>query len=570
MSLERPASVIKLFNVPWTKGDNNLLKFSSVNQQTSKMNSYINNQDDKFIGEHYNIIRDGVIQIDANVYAVNKYNYMQFTNPDISSTREFWYAFIDRVEWLSYNSCNVYYSLDAWQNYQFDIEFKKCFVERSHVANDTIGKWLAPEPISVTPQYEKKISIDTGTSFDSLDWTPQWVLHSTSKPVTNNGKVEYEYKGTGSGGTLTAEYGFFVDSTSDIQSIVESYGRKSMEDVLSQFGSATTTMWENITNWISDLTDPDANYTHEWQAVQGAVSLAEVQDHRNELIGLYAIPKWLKGSSSTPSNHVKSQAVTLALDTTKMACGYEPRNQKMLTSMCKGYSIYTENGFKIALKPELFTSSKPSVTLYANQMGTDGFILKVGNYANPSNSCHRLNYACQSRLGYDANTGLDKTLNQLSTAIGAVGTVANIAGSASAGNYLGVAQGVGSAIQNATNMIDAIGQRGVNTGSSGNLLSITGTRPIPQIVDISPNREECEYIDSYLDVYGYAINEVQSINITSRPSWNYIKVTKLNATIKAPDQYAQVIMNAFQSGCHIWHTEISDVGNFGLNNRLPS
>lgn len=564
MSYTRPESTIVLFNVNWTKGDNNFLKFNSVEDQTSQFNTYINNESSKFSGTKYNIIRDGVIQIDANLYAVNKFNYMRFSNPDITdSTRTYWYAYIDRVEWLSYNSCNVYYTLDAWQNYQFDITFKKCFVERSHVADDTIGSWLAPEPISVTPQYEKKISIDTGTSFDSLDWTPQWVLHSTSKKVND----DYEYKGTGSGGTLTAEYGFFVDSTTDIQNIIKDYGRKSASEIASDVGqSSGNTTWKD---WINAIFAGTAG-TDAINSLIATTSVADLQDHRNELIGLYAIPKWLKGSSSTPSNNVQSKSVTLSLDTTKMACGYEPRNQKMLTSMCKGYSIYTENGFKIALKPELFTSAKPSVTLYASQMGTDGFLLKVGNYANPSNSCHRLNYSCQSRLGYDANTGLDKTLNQLSTAIGAIGTVANVAGSASAGNYLGVAQGVGSAIQNATNMIDAIGQRGVNTGSSGNLLSITDTRPVPQIVDISPNRAECEFIDSYLDVYGYAINEVQTINITSRPSWNYIKVSKLNAKIKAPDEYAQVIMNAFQSGCHIWHTSIDNVGNFGLNNRLPS
>ena len=127
--------------------------------------------------------------------------------------------------------------------------------------------------------------------------------------------------------------------------------------------------------------------------------------------------------------------------------------------------------------------------------------------------------------------------------------------------------GVSGAISGATNMIDAIGQRGINSGSSGNIMSITGGRATPKMVDISPNWAECEYIDDYLDVYGYAIQEVKSVNITSRPSWNYIKVAKLNATINAPDEYAQVIMNAFQSGCHIWHTSISNVGNFGLTNR---
>jgi len=579
MSLENPKSEIRLFNVPWQPNDLNFLKFSSTSAQTSAFNSYFNglDADDKYSGTDFDIITNGVIRLPVNQYKAMKFNYLMFHNTDLNSVRTWWYAFITRVEWSAYNTCNVYYTLDAWQNYQFNITFKKCFIERSHVpvsasgdwAGDVAGNYLAPEPVSVSPQVEREISDFTSTggdSSESLDWTPTWVLHSTSKYDGN----DYVYSGDGSGETLSAEYGRFVSSTSQIQDIIKNYGRKSPDQIAREVGSASGNQtWKDWVNAIfSGTAGQDA-----LEAVKSTTSIADLQDHRNELIGLYAIPTWVKGNSSTwASNDIVHKQINLTLDQNTLAVqkngtSYTPRNKKMLTSMCKGYSLYTRNGFKIALKPELFTTSSPTVGLYANQMGTDGFLIHIGDYRNSSDSWHRLNYSCQSRIGYDANTGLDKTLNQLSVAIGGIGTVANMVSDVSTSNWMGVLSDAGSVVGNARNMIDAIGQRGVNTGSSGNLISITGNRPVPRLVDVSPNWAECEYIDDYLDVYGYAIDEIKSVNITSRPSWNYMKVAKLNAKIDAPDEYASVIKNAFESGVHIWHTSISNVGNFGLSNR---
>ena len=579
-SIKEPDSKLRLFNVPWQPNDYNFLKFSSVSAQTSAFNTYFNNQTKKYGKGEYNIIKDGVIKVDTNMYNINKYNYMMFKNTDIDSYREWWYAFIDKIEWLSYNSCAIYYHLDAWQNFQFDITFKRCYIERAHVPKssasgdwqpDVAGNYLAPEPISVTPQVEDEISdFSKDENNASLSWTPTWVLHSTSKYDTD----DYVYSGTGSGATLTAEYGQFVSTTQEIQDIIEFYGRKSPEQIANDVGEALGLQtWKD---WVKSIflgaSGGGATIPEIASQLTATTSVADLQDHRNELIGLYAIPTWVKGSSTGfASNDVVHKQVPVTLRTGSLAVEkngshYTPRNKKMLTSMCKGYCIYTRTGFKIALKPELFTASSINVGLYGNQMGTDGFMMHVGQYENHSNSWFRLNYSCQGRIGYDANTGLDKTLNQLSVAIGGIGTIANVAGSASTGNYLGLLSSAGDIVGNTTNMIDAIGQRGVNTGSSGNLLSITGERSTPRMVDVSPNWAECEYIDDYLDVYGYAIDEIKSVNITSRSSWNYMKVSKLNAKIDAPDEYASQIKNAFENGVHIWHTSIDNVGNFGLTN----
>ena len=587
MSLKEPTSEIRLFNVPWQPNDNNYLMFDNGTTQATAFGDYFTglSSSDKYLGTNYNIIKDGVIKIDTNMYNINTYNYMMFKNPDISSTKVWWYAFVDRIEWISYNSCAVHYHLDAWQCFQHRITFKKCFVERSHVPQsdatssqaggwkkDVAGNYLAPEPVGVTPQVEEIINeFDKDSNNNSLSWTPTWVLHSTSRAVLNqDNKTEYEYSGSGSGATLTAEYGHFVSSTGDIQAIIEKYGRLSPADAL---GSDPN---DEYSNWISDLLTGQT-FEKAWNLI-ATTSIADLQDHRNELIGLYAIPTWVKGSSTgLASNDIVHKTVIVTLPTGRLPASrtvdnevehYIPRNKKMLTSMCKGYAVYTPNGFKIALKPELFKDSTPAMHLYGCQMATDGYMLHVGNYGTPSNTYYKLGFACQGRIGYDANTGLDKTLNQLSTAIGGIGALVSAGSQVASGNYIGAGLSAGQSIANARDMIDAIGQRGVNTGSSGNLISITGGRATPKFVDIGCKWDECEYIDDYLDVYGYAIDEIKSINITSRPSWNYIKVAKLNAQINAPDEYASQIKNAFESGVHIWHTSIANVGNFGLSNEF--
>lgn len=575
MSLKEPTSELRLFNVPWQPNDNNWLLWDNGTVQAEKFGEYFDglSSSDKYSSNDYNIIKNGVVKVNTNMYNINTFNYMMFKNPDIASTKVWWYAFVDRIEWLTYHTCAVHYHLDAWQCFQHRITFKKCFVERSHVPVSTSGDWkgdsagnyLAPEPVSVTPQVEDVIN-----NFSSLSWTPAWVLHSTSKYV--NG--EYDYSGDGSGATLTAEYGKFVSSTSDIQDIIENYGRKSPEEIANDVSvSSGNSKWSD---WVNAIFSGTA-LTDAIESVKATTSIADLQDHRNELIGLYAIPSWVKGSSSGwASNDIVHEEITVNLRTGSLSASkteggntvyYTPRNKKMLTSMCKGYAVYTQNGFKVALKPELFASSSPIMHLYGCQMATDGFMLHVGNYETPSNTYFKLGYSCQGRIGYDANTGLDKTLNQLSTAIGGIGTIAGAGSQLASGNIISAGVTAGNSLAGARDMIDAIGQRGVNTGSSGNLVSITGNRPVPRFVDIGPNWAECEYIDDYLDVYGYAINEIKTVNITSRPAWNYIKVSKLNAKIDAPDEYASVIKNAFESGVHIWHTSIANVGNFGLTNR---
>lgn len=545
-----PNTTLYVGVVPWNSDLKNVQSYNSRAEQISTIQGLLS-----YKYERINIIRrDSDLILKGVNEDLTQCNYLMYQNKDISN--KWYFAFIDNIQYNSLNSVIISHTIDVWQTYQFDITYYKNLILRAHVAKsaDTVGRWLAPEPINVAPEFERKHNV-----FNDLSWTPQYVLHSTS--VYNPNTKKYEYKGNGMGATLSAEYGIFVDSDADVQKVVKNYGRDTMSDVLSDYGERNKTFWDNISNWLDDLLDSEKNSDSKWQAITGASSLAQLQDHRDELIGLYAIPSWVHdGSNKYATNAITSKSVSVTLPTSTLACGYAPRNKKMLSSLCKAYLFYNENGFKLPLKPELFTSGSPSFTVKSTELSTNGFILQIGSYADYTAKTNKISYRCENRLGYDANTGLDKVLNTLTSAVGVVNAIGSVASQAFAGNVGGALQGAVGAVQQSINMIDALGQRGVNTGASGDIMSITEKRAMPVFADVSPTEAQCRYIDDYLDVYGYAINEIGKISsyMKNRSNWNYIQVANCNIKVSAPNDDVNKLKQMFESGVTIWHKNFGD------------
>lgn len=537
-----PNTTLYVGVIPWNSDLKNVQSYDSRAVQISTIQGLLAHK-----YEHINIIRrDSDLILKGVNEDLTQCNYLMYQNADISN--KWYFAFIDNVQYNSLNSVIISHTIDVWQTYQFDITYYKNLILRSHVAKDTdtVGRWLAPEPISVAPEFERKHNV-----FNDLSWSPQYVLHSTS--VFNPKTKKYEYKGNGTGASLSAEYGIFVDNDDDVQTVVKNYGKLSAAEALKSNDD------DEYSNWISDLLTG--------QTIDKAVklisttSISQLQDHRNELIGLYAIPDWVHdGTNNYATNNIKKKEVTTTLPTATLACGYTPRNKKMLSSLCKAYLFYNENGFKLPLKPELFTSDTPVFTVKSTELSTNGFLLQIGSYADYTAKTNKISYNCENRLGYDANTGLDKVLNTLTSAVGVVNAVGSVASQAFAGNVGGAVQGAVGAVQQSINMIDALGQRGVNTGASGDIMSITEKRAMPVFADVSPTEAQCRYIDDYLDVYGYAINEIGKIStyMKNRSNWNYIQVANCNIKVSAPNDDVNKLKQMFESGVTIWHKNFGD------------
>lgn len=543
-----PNTTLYVGVVPWNSDLKNVQSYASRAEQISAIQGLLIHK-----YEHINIIRrDSDLILKGVNEDLTQCNYLMYQNADISN--KWYFAFIDNVQYNSLNSVIISHTIDVWQTYQFDITYYKNLILRSHVAKttDTVGRWLAPEPISVAPEFERKHNV-----FNDISWTPQYVLHSTS--VYNPNTKKYEYKGSGTGASLSAEYGIFVDSDTDVQEVVKKYGKLSPAEALKSDND------DEYSNWIADLLTGQIESFE--KSLNNAVklisttSISQLQDHRNELIGLYAIPAWVhNGTNKYATNNIKKKEVTTTLPTETLACGYAPRNKKMLSSLCKAYLFYNENGFKLPLKPELFTSDTPVFTVKSTELSTNGFLLQIGSYADYTAKTNKISYNCENRLGYDANTGLDKVLNTLTSAVGVVNAVGSVASQAFAGNVGGAVQGAVGAVQQSINMIDALGQRGVNTGASGDIMSITEKRAMPVFADVSPTEAQCRYIDDYLDVYGYAINEIGKIStyMKNRSNWNYIQVANCNIKVSAPNDDFNKLKQMFESGVTIWHNHFGD------------
>lgn len=543
-----PNTTLYVGVVPWNSDLKNVQSYNSRAEQISTIQGLLTHK-----YEHINIIRRDTDLILKGVNEdLTQCNYLMYQNADISN--KWYFSFIDNVQYNSLNSVIISHTIDVWQTYHFDITYYKNLILRAHVAksSDTVGRWLAPEPINVAPEFERKHNV-----FNDLSWTPQYVLHSTS--VYNPNTKKYEYKGNGTGATLSAEYGIFVDNDSDVQAVIKKYGKMSPAEALKDDND------DKYSNWIADL------LTGQWESFEKSIdnaiklisttSISQLQDHRSELIGLYAIPAWVHdGTNKYATNNIKKKDVTVALPTETLACGYTPRNKKMLSSLCKAYLFYNENGFKLPLKPELFTSASPSFTVKSTELSTNGFILQIDSYADYTAKTNKISYRCENRLGYDANTGLDKVLNTLTSAVGVVNAVGSVASQAFAGNVGGAVQGAVGAVQQSINMIDALGQRGVNTGASGDIMSVTEKRAMPVFADVSPTVAQCRYIDDYLDVYGYAINEIGKISsyMKNRSNWNYIQVANCNIKVSAPNDDVNKLKQMFESGVTIWHKSFGD------------
>ena len=74
-------------------------------------------------------------------------NYIAFQNKDYSN--KWFFAFIDEVIYQGEENTEIRYTIDAWATWYDKWSVEKCFIERQHVLNDTIGSNLVDENLNV-------------------------------------------------------------------------------------------------------------------------------------------------------------------------------------------------------------------------------------------------------------------------------------------------------------------------------------------------------------------------------------------------------------------------------------
>ena len=110
--------------------------------------------------------RVGRNKIRVAMLADNLYdcNYLAFRNSGFGD--KWFYAFIEKVDYINNNTSELTYSIDEIQTWYFDYQMEECFVEREHTETDNVGEHLVPEGLDQLNVIPQQKWIKTWTPYD--------------------------------------------------------------------------------------------------------------------------------------------------------------------------------------------------------------------------------------------------------------------------------------------------------------------------------------------------------------------------------------------------------------------
>lgn len=154
--------------------------------------------------------KDYKIRFNALIDDIISYNYLYYYN-DVND--RIYYCYITDMEYVNDNLTDVTIKTDVFQTYQFDFVYKKCFIEREHVNDDTFGKNVVPENLECGSFVQNDIE-----TLDELNRTC-YVLQVT-KDTSSQHNVIY---GTEIGGLIFSGGFILCFSYGDLMDLIEEY-----------------------------------------------------------------------------------------------------------------------------------------------------------------------------------------------------------------------------------------------------------------------------------------------------------------------------------------------------------
>lgn len=493
-----PSSNIYLVHTNLLNDYKNTLTFKDIQAQTN----YFTELERKSYQEYTYVQENNTIVVEGNIDNLRKYNYLYYTNSG-SSTKTY-YCFINKMEWLSDNSTRLYIETDVIQTYYFDIVYKKSFVEREHVADDTIGKHTIPENLE-TGDY--KIQTYNQSNFSNNCCI---LLGTTASPIDGSDCTGL-YAGVPSG----CAYFAYDISTDGIAILRENL--------------------QYLTN----------------EGKQSAVT------------GLFICPKSFviySESGKQIENTLNPFNTSLDIAPIEYIDEEEVVNNKLLTYPYCYYLITNGASNSQILKPELFINPtitnklniygavSPSMSIisvpksYANEVNNDNY-----QYSFTLGKLPQLNYSTDQYINWLTENGVNNTIGALSGGLNALTSLANW-------NSSGVASGLMEVYNNihATQMAERVPPTLQGNTNSGDV-TFSKKQIEFKIYTMTIKNEYAKIIDNYFSYYGYKVNEFKIPQFTSRKYWNYIKTIDCNITGNIPQEFIEVIKGIFNKGLTFWH-----------------
>lgn len=526
----------------------NTLYFSNKLDQTAYFTGKIRKNLHNYSYQRYakNIIR-------VQVLADELYNidYMRFRN---SSYGDKWfYAFVDKVEYVNDVTTEIYYHIDDIQTWMFDWVLKDCFIERTHTLRDRVGDSITPEPVEVGEYvYNEDYRMIEHFKFSPANTAVVLAITDIDMPTaTSEGRI---YDG--------------------IYGACKLYAYTATEDHLS-----------DINNWITIYKQmPDS------------------------IVSIYMCPAdCIPSAYLNTGQSIGNAATGRTEDYTIGDCGTKVdghivRNKKLLTYPYNFANVNNSDGANLALRYEFFDNNEAKVILYSTL--TQPVQVNCVPY-----KYKRTVPSGQSLASVDMDERLTLTnypmcswnldawkvwiaQNSIPIIVNAGAAAASLALSAYTPASTATSSIVGASGQPMTTETPASFNFGTNASIYGlhqisNILTNMYKASIAADITkgnissgtasqahgvygfwagrMSVTRQQAEVIDSFFDRYGYAVNKIDTPRLHNRKEWTYIKTIDFAIGGDIPAESKRNIENIFNSGITFWANP-EHVGDYGYPN----
>lgn len=542
MAVITPQSDVYLLKVPLEIDNNNQLTFASATVQ----HNYFNSLPKIGFNDFTYIRKDGVLRVPALFDDILSYNYVMYRNDAYSN--KWFYAYITGMEYVNDNVTDVSIATDVFQTWQFDLVYKRTFVEREHVNDDTIGLHTIDENLDVG-----EFTVNTKTTMK-----PSNVVKDSQ------------------GNTLANEYMIVFQVTSKIE--VPGY-----EGLMNP-----TYMYNDVFSGLVFFACADE-----------ATARAVIQDYDgagkgDEIVAIFLAPtQYFAGCIKNVINTKNIYTVatdqvtahTLALLTSEATIsrpitlnGYTPKNNKCFVYPLSFVSVTNNTGIDTVFRYEDFANATPKFEIRGalGQGCTTKLIPKdykgqteAGEYGVTGakypicgwTSDYYTNWETQNAVNNTLGVGMSLVRTGMSVATNPFSTGMNVLGAG-------------------VNAVDTIGgliarryeakvhpDQAKGNSNSSDMLPAWGK--YYTITCMSVRAEIAKVADDYFSMFGYKVNTVKIPNVTGRANWNYVKTVGCYIDADIPQEDLQEIKSMFDKGVTFWHNPATFC-DYSQNNAIVS
>jgi len=556
----QPETVVRLLsNVPLSLNETNQLWFDTVTAQQTYFSGKVSRTYNQFT---YQRKERNYVAVETNAELLYNVNYMMFQNSNF--TNKWFYAYVTEIEYKNPNTSWVYYEIDPFQTWLFELNFKQSFIEREHTPRYNADGTPVINTIDEGLNYgsEYKIIDDSSyknygdtifilvTSKDYLHKLPDGLIRPFPENIGNvpQGFFNYIFPISLSG------YKAYTYKNFSLMSWAEFYDKLNQDTAF--VGKVVNLTLLDFVPLNVSVDNANANITN-----MDNVSLYNARDD----LGLTGSILYINDGAFTPS----------VIDCGNKYSSFPNYAESKLLMYPYSYTKVTDmRGNEFDIKNEHITGQDLKFSVRGSIAPQCKTAYEVVNYKDKTNLLDGIiNNNVSSMAIIDDYTAayLQGNQNVLMTgaAVNVVSSIASIVGNSMIGNIGGaVSSGVGGITD--ILMLNAkmkdIDNHPSNLRNQGNNYNFdfankyTGIR----IIKYTVTDEYQKILTDFFKMYGYKVNRVKVPNLHTRQSWNYVKTVDCTIVANIPQDDLNSIKQMFNKGITLWHN--TDVGNYNLSN----